>query len=361
MPETDPLLTPFLEAPDEASARACLGRLIVEIAAPIIRRVVQAKTGSTPSGRSGTGGLLEADDIAAEAQAALVRRLLALRQEGGTGVRNFRGYCAAAAQRSWIDQLRLVRPGRARLLHQVRYLLGEARRASGFALWTAADDPTVELGGFSAWQQSGQPLAGDERLHALAEDPAGFVADVIPDVREVAQIGPARLLAVILDRLGGPAPVDDLVEAVGRLWDEAEAGERDPIPAAEDLPSSAPGPDEAAGWRDCLTWLWAQMAQLSLPQRLAFVLHSPVTREWEFQRIATRPEIAAALGIPLPEFELLWPDIPLPDAATAARLSVAAQNVINLRKAARVILGRKLVASGMQAPNFPSSPAESAR
>lgn len=359
MPDLDPLLSPFLEAPDEASARACLGRLVVEVAAPIIRRVVSAKTGALPSARSGTGGLLEAEDIAADAQAALVKRLLALRQEGGgSGVRNFRGYCAAAAQRSWIDQLRLVRPGRARLLHQVRYLLGESRRVSGFALWAAPDDPALELGGFSAWQTAGTPRATDERLRALADDPAAFVADALPDVRDAAQLSPARLLAIVLDRLGGPAPVDDLVDAVGRLWDDAESGARDPLPPLEELPSSTPGPDEAAGWNDCLRWLWEQIPQLSPPQRLAFVLHSPVTREWEHVGIATRAQIAAVLGIPLVEFELLWPDIPLPDAATAARLSVAAQNVINLRKAARIALGRKLVASGMREPIFPSTSGE---
>ncbi|MBS0659039.1 MAG: hypothetical protein JSR82_12430 [Verrucomicrobia bacterium] len=359
MPDLDPLLSPFLDAPDEASARACLGRLVVEVAAPIIRRVVLARTGATPAARSGTGGLLEAEDIAAEAQAALVRRLLALRQEGGgSGVRNFRAYCAAAAQRSWIDQLRLVRPGRARLLHQVRYLLGESRRVSGFALWTAPDDPTVELGGFGAWQEDSHARAPEDRLRALAEDPAAFVSDAVPDVRTVPEFGPARLLAVILDRLGGPAPVDDLVEAVGRLWDEAEGVPRDPPPPLEELPTSAPGPDEAAGWLDCLRWLWAQIPQLSPPQRLAFVLHSPVTREWEYTGVATRTEIAAVLGLPLAELERLWPDIPLPDAVTAARLGVAAQNIINLRKAARLVLGRKLVASGIRGPIFPSTPVE---
>lgn len=350
----DPLLRPFLQAPDDVSAQVALGRLVVEVAAPVIRRVVAARAGSAPTGRRGAGGgLLDPDDIAAEAQAALVKRLLALRQEGGAAPRHFRAYCAAAAQRSWIDQLRLLRPGRARLLHQVRYLLGEARRASGFALWTG-EDVTVELGGFAAWRDAGAAPAPADRLQALAEDPAAFVADALPDLREAPRMNPARLLAIVLDRLGGPAPVDDLVEAMGRLWDEAESGDREPPPAPEDLPSPAAGPDEVAGWRDCLRWLWEQVLTLPRPQRLAFVLHSAVTREWEDSGQVTRPEIAAALELPLAEFERLWPDIPLPDADTAARLATAAQTVINLRKAARIALGRKLVASGMTGPIFPS-------
>jgi hypothetical protein len=59
---------------------------------------------------------------------------------------------------------------------------------------------------------------------------------------------------------------------------------------------------------------------------------------------ASLREIARVLDLDAEELAQLWPELPLDDNRIAERLSVSRQQVINLRKAARARLGRRMAA-----------------
>ena len=359
--ENDRLLQPFLGAPDDAAAQAHLGYLLHEVAAPRVRRIIVRKVG-TPKADTHRGDPLDVEDITANAVGLLLRRLLALRAGEGKPVRDFLAYCGVSAQSAWVDHLRLLRPARARLIHQVRYLLAGEQRDRGFALWIPLDAEDSsncsgdEWCGFKAWHVGLTPPAAPERLRALADDPGAFLEPFLARPEEALRMDPARLLAGIFDRLGGPAPLEAVVDAVGALWDSGDAATRqEPATAPADLPAPLPGPDDAVAWSDYLRWLWEAVRGLGLAQRFAFILHSDVTKEWAWRNVAAPADIAATLELPPAELEALWPDIPLPDAVTAERLGISRQQVINLRKAARIVLGRKFKEMLTAPPVLPPS------
>ena len=61
-------------------------------------------------------------------------------------------------------------------------------------------------------------------------------------------------------------------------------------------------------------------------------------------------EIAAALDMPADEYAALWPDLPLDDTEIARRMGATRQQVINLRKAARARLARRMKDAGEEEP-----------
>jgi hypothetical protein len=59
-------------------------------------------------------------------------------------------------------------------------------------------------------------------------------------------------------------------------------------------------------------------------------------------RVATIREIAEALDMSAEEFAAIWNDLPLSDKTISAMLGVRSQQVINMRKAARARLKRRM-------------------
>lgn len=366
----DPLLRPFLEARDETAADTRLGQLLIQVADPVICRVIGAKfrvrlplaASSVRDARS-----LDAEDTCSEAHGQLARRLHALRHEtlrahgdptgAAAPIEDFRSYAAAVAFSAWSDYLRDKRPARARLLNQVRYLLDGNGRQTGLGLWD--DTQGGRLCGFSAWKGRADVSA---RTAELLRDPAAFVADAVP-LGELRRVNPAKLLAVIFDRLGAPVPIEDLLEAVAELWDVHDEPPPEPPPgedarATGSLGAVSPDPCDEARWAEYLAWLWAAVGGLSGRQKAAFLLNSEVIREFEFAGIASIRTVAGALGLSAEEVAAFWDDLPLSDNAIAAKLNATRQQVINLRKGARIILGRQLAVL-LADPVLPSTPGTS--
>lgn len=355
MHEADRLLRPFLEARDESAADTRLGQLLVEVADPIICRTIGAKFRLHLPLRPAAprdANALDAEDLCSEVQGQLARRLHALREsslgpgldqpDGPAPIQDFKGYVAAVAFSAWNDYLRQKRPARARLLNQIRYLLDGNARHTGLAWW---EIPATgeRLCGFSAWKT--HTRASGEAA-TLLRAPAEFVADAVP-FGELRRINPAKLLAIIFDRLGGPVAIEDLLEAVAELWDvhddaSPDGDMADPALALEQAPTSHPSPYDEARWTEYLSWLWRAVGGLSARQKAAFLLNSEVIKEFEFAGIASIRAVAGALGLNADEVAAFWNDLPLSDNAIADRLSTSRQQVINLRKAARIILGRQL-------------------
>jgi RNA polymerase sigma factor (sigma-70 family) len=98
MRPSDPLLDPFLTTP-EPEASELLGRLLQELAEPIIRKVVHFRLG-------GEARLADARDLLAEIEVRLIERLHALKRQAGEPIADFRGYVAVAAYRACADYFR---------------------------------------------------------------------------------------------------------------------------------------------------------------------------------------------------------------------------------------------------------------
>lgn len=351
----DRLLRPFFEARDETAADTQLGKLLGEIADPIICRVVGAKFRvHLPLRQTAPrdANALDAEDTCSEAHGQLARRLHALRadllargpgqrQDASAPIEDFRAYAATVAFSAWNDYLRQKRPARARLLNQVRYLLEGNTRHGGLALWEIPASGE-RLCGFTAWKDRRQ---ASDRVADLLSDPAEFVVDVVA-CGELRRINPAKLLAIIFDRLGGPIAIEDLLEAVAELWDihDESAQETDfsdrSLP--EEMESTHPTPYDEVRWMEYLGWLWRAVGGLSARQKAAFLLNSEVIKEFEYAGIASIRAVSGALGLNAEEVAAFWDDLPLSDNAIADRLSTSRQQVINLRKGARIILGRQL-------------------
>ena len=362
--EADPSLQKFFDAPDGGTADYQLGKLLTEVADPVIRRVLGGKfrvrlpavsrTAASATNAPRDEATLDAEDTCSEAHGTLAKRLQAVRNEHRLGgdhgassappIADFRGYVASVAFSSWVDYLRRRRPERARLLNRIRYLLEASERHTGLALWANAEGE--RLCGFRAWRDGRKPRAPEARRQALLADPLDFVRDaVFPG--ELRSVNPARLLAVIFDRLDGPVPLPDLLEAVAELWDimDADAAALTPVePAApaEQIASALPTPHDAARWSEYLRWLWSVVGGLPMRQRAAFLLHSDVVKEFEYAGVASIRAVAGALEISPEDFAEFWSELPLSDDAIADRLGATRQQVINLRKAARIVLGRQL-------------------
>jgi hypothetical protein len=97
-----------------------------------------------------------------------------------------------------------------------------------------------------------------------------------------------------------------------------------------------------------LRTLWKEIRELPLLQRRALLLQArdatgeSVTHLLPLAGIATTDEIGRSLEMSDRDFASLWPGLPADDLTLAKQLNVTRQQVINLRRAARARLLRRM-------------------
>jgi hypothetical protein len=176
-----------------------------------------------------------------------------------------------------------------------------------------------------------------------------------------------------------PIRYDDLVRIVCELKRVGEdaaviwTGEDDERSMGEQLPDAGPRPDEVAEWSEFLRRLWAEIEQLPVFQRIAYLLNF-TAGECQLELflvygVVSLRGIGAALQLTADQFERMWPELrltdeerrkaealtsydekfallwrslPLTDLMIAKLLKTERQKVINLRKAAGARLSRRL-------------------
>jgi hypothetical protein len=157
------------------------------------------------------------------------------------------------------------------------------------------------------------------------------------------------LVRDIIDRVGGPVELEDLVNLIASVW------RIDRIPA-EESPISVDGPaasedsafEEALDRKRFAERLWAEIQELPLRQKTALLLNLRDRRGagmlWVFPAIgvASLRAIATCLELSFEEFASLWKRLPIDDQTIAARLGCERQQVINLRMAAKKRLSNRL-------------------
>jgi len=280
-------------------------RLLRE-AAPVIDKVL------AQHGRSGS--LLTPADVDDVRSAIHLRLLEKLRTPGET-IRDYRGYVATLAYNVVHDFLRKRFPERTRLKNRVRHALSNDER---LALWNVAAGPA---GGLEAWN------GRDDVLTHVALDPPGAEG--------------ADALVAMFMAVRQPVLVDGIVDFfdVPRARDSA---------LVEDVTSHAPGVADELEHRDFVRALWEEIRQLRPMQRKALLLNLRYDGELDIlsvlilSEIATLHGIAEVLEMTDDEVSAIWKELPLEDSSIAAMLGITRQQVINLRKAARGRLARRL-------------------
>jgi hypothetical protein len=329
---SDPLLEPFLRAHNESEREKHLVQLMEVQAGPVMQQVLRRKFKGDAEGSG------DFDDVLSVARTELVRRLESLRE--GTSeesIANFRAYASSVAYTAWAEHLRHAYPARSMLLNRLRYLLENRTKQQGFVLW---DGVTGERWCGLEKHRAENPGPAAPKLQRLIVEPTKTAREAMGEI-DFQTIDLATLLTRLFEWLEQPIELRQLIDVMGELRqisDHRQSLEVTILDQSEPRDLS-PSPVEAMKWREYLRWLWEEIARLSRPQRLAFVLHSNVTMELEILGIASIRKIAVVLEIPAEEMAQLWNRIPVDDLAIAELLGQQRQQVINLRRVARDRLG----------------------
>jgi DNA-directed RNA polymerase specialized sigma24 family protein len=332
--DTDRILRPFLDAPDDESARRSLGEILERDASPLAWEVIRGHLRGPAAS--------DLEDVHAGVLLRLAAHLRTLRARGDSEppIRAFASYVAVIAHNACHAFLRERSPQRARLRTRTRYVLTR--------------DPRLAL-----WEGSGREwLCGPAKRRGGAWDPrsAGRLAEMS---RQVAPIAFPDLVPAVLDRLAGPARFDDLVDALAAILgvsDEPASSrprdEGDDSPHPREVADPAPSAEEALHQRTFLARLWSEIRELPPRQRIALLLNlrdadgRGMIGLFPITEIATVSDLAQTLDMPEARLRELWDELPRDDEWIAAWLGVTRRQVINLRKCARERLARRLRRDG---------------
>jgi RNA polymerase sigma factor (sigma-70 family) len=315
----DPALVPLVEAADEAARRSAIERIVVS-ARPLIDRIVAR---SRPS-------LLrdeDADDVVAATNLRLVHRLRGITARSEP-ILSFHDFVAAVAYHAIYDAMRCRFPQRTRLKNRLRYVLTRAPR---LAMWST---PSGSAAGLRDWNRRNVAVA--RACVDKGKAPAAAL-----DSRRAAQA-----VEAILTMVGHPLLFDDLVDLTAELWDVADRSVPERRQPLIDESASA---EQLVASRESLAMLWEEIQALPRAQRAALLLN---VRDDEggngvallvLTGIATFDDVAASVEIPARRLAALWNDLPLDDLRIASILGLTRQQVINLRKAARARLARRML------------------
>jgi len=330
----DPLLTGYLAAASEGAAACELERLLETQVMPIASRILDRRLRHISDRQ-------QADDLRHDIQVQLLERLRVLREDPQHDpIADFAGYVATTTHRTCDAQIRRRFPLRSRLKNRIRYAL---THADAFRL--RCDQSHEWLAGLRKWSSALEPVRSSK------VDTLGFATRAWLSVGgDLERIPLARLLTAIFEWSRAPIELDDLVSACARLMRLAEITFTADADSAtwHTLADPCASVTRRLEDRDYLHHVWKEIRVLPLRQRIALLLNLRddcglcATSLIAATGTATREEIASVLEMPIAELCSLWPTLPLEDAEIAQRLGLSRQQVINLRKSARLRLARRM-------------------
>jgi len=332
-PANDSSLRAFLDAESDASAWHALDTLLTDDLGAMMRDAVARHLARSCQMADAV------DDVMGEVRVKLTQRLWQLRAGHGEPIENIRAYGAVTAERMCYAFLRRQFPERTRLRNRLRYALTRHPRT------------TIDVAPHGAWMcrstvsQIARRSAGGQ---ALRDSPRSFAAD--------HGIDPSSALPALAEALlvacGEPVEFDQFVDAVAGLlgvWDApAVTSSADGTSPLDRMMDPAVLISAQLEQRASLQDVWAELVALPIRQRCALLLNlrdaegGAALHLLPGTALVTHAGIAAALALTEQELADIWKNLPLDDLAIAARLGASRQQVINLRKAARARLARRL-------------------
>lgn len=199
-----------------------------------------------------------------------------------------------------------------------------------------------------------------EVVRSRVHRPAGGAGEA-DDVEAEVLFQLVRRLRHLRDA-GGGTPIADLrgyaavvaYRACANRHHRLPRGSRWAAPAEAGWLEALPDPRESVAAevarRAMVRALWAEIRQLPVRQRAALLLNlrdaagRSALALLPLTRTAAVRDIAAAVELAPLELAALWPRLPLEDLEIAGLLGITRQQVINLRKAARARLARRMQA-----------------
>jgi DNA-directed RNA polymerase specialized sigma24 family protein len=303
--------------PGAAGVEREIERLIAEsqpVIDGILARYTRSRTLVTPE---------DAEDINSTIHLRLVRKLRGVADAQEEAIENFRGYVATLAYNAVNDHLRKRFPEWTRLKARLRYALIHDSR---LAIWPGA---AGLLCGLAAWQG---------REDSISEPPS-MTATIAAAGRHDA----AAALEQMVRAAGGPLLFDDAVDLFAEAWSVVDL-ETTPLDGLSDAPVASTRLEDF----DFARSLWVEIRELRPMQRKALLLNLRYGGETNIVSllvlggIARFDDIAEALEMSGTELASIWRLLPIDDSTLALRFGVTRQQIVNLRKAARDRLNRRL-------------------
>jgi len=339
--ESDPVLLPYLTARNEIEADEHLTRLLNENIEPLVKSIIgyKLRVSFNPSSQQ------EAEDVFSETIVNLLTHLSALRDNQQSAIKNFRSYTAVTTYRACSEYLRRKYPLRHSLKNKLRYFLNHQ---TGFALWE--DDAGELIAGFSRFQKDKLKQATHSEVQNYQDNLNNFERDFLP--KGSAQgCSLNEILSAFFNWSEKPVEIDSLVSIVADLWqikDTQSKNDNDDEATLESIADTKSGFADELDQRSYLSTLWNEIKGMSPKHCAALLLslrdeHSgSVLDLFLFTGIASFKDIANALGKTEGWLAEIWNSLPLEDALIAKHLELERQQVINLRKTARLKLARRM-------------------
>jgi len=319
----DPILSSLLDAPDAPGREHALERLLVEHVQPVVSRVLgRYDEDSLPKD--------DADDLAATINLRIVRRLQ--ENAGEDPIQRFDDYVATVAFNVVYAFLRRRYPERTRLKNRLRYVF--------------THDPR-----FAMWEIDGEIVCGPSSRRGVAPVPLSLTRDAATRPMLDGD-APATAFLSIFEKENGPLRLSDAVRLAAELWSVAEIQRTERF--AEPLEPRTPALELET--RQYTEALWREVRLLREQQRLALLMNLRDANGANgvalllMSGIARFDEIAEAMGMSPDRLSEIWHELPFDDNTIACMLDVTRQQVINLRKAARERLARRMTTFGRSHP-----------
>ena len=328
----DSILQYLLDSQDEAERKRRFDEIILVHTVPLVRGILGERLGFylNPSGKSRSNP--EAEDLYHQIMLKLIQRLSDLQAAPEKyAINDYRRYVSSVASNECNSYLRGRSRARARLKNNLRMLIS---RRKEFKIWKR--DDRTSLCGFAAWEGRSISTASSKRLARLKEAPetftsAGFASE------DPQQVPYTKLIAEILQWLGGPIELEDLVELVA-MFRRVQDQPAESIEAAEEqqgfqLADPTPRTDARLESKEIVRKLWEEIKQLPPNYRIAFCL-GPVGEEnddlWDLlltAEVISLSELAEGLEISLEKLVEIWPRLPMDSKKLAEYLGATRSQV----------------------------------
>lgn len=311
----DRSLAPLLLAADENARTAALETLLTTRVQPLINRILSRyQSFLSPA---------DTEDLASSVALRLVRRLHRAGDLAQRPIADLDGFAAKLTYNVIYDLMRRRYPETAKLRTRLRYLLSHDSR---FGIWESAAGVTCGL----ANDRGAPPVRAtpmEQQTHCLRDMPSR-----------------ADALEALFMALNAGLLLDDLVAICAEAWNIVEQ----PISPVVDTASVSGGVLNGMEARQYLVALWKEIRELRPAQRQALLLNLRDEQSGNalslllISGVAGFDEISNMLGLTPASCASLWNDLPVDDLTIGSMLGVSRQQVINLRKAARQRLMRRL-------------------
>lgn len=258
-----------------------------------------------------------------------------------TGIQNLEAFVRRAVHNRYCDAIRRKRPGWYNLKLELLDMFSGKLNVGGLAIWTC-EGSFDRLCGYQRWE--GRSSSGSAKCREIFDEPRSFAVRTL-DNRDPAEVPTTELVCRILDWVGGPVPIDDLVSSIAALTDvrDAEPLSIDAQPEGDEEAASPvdwlvdPDVDVEnqvvqAGWLEhVLNWFWKEFLLLAPKQRKAIMLGMSSEQVMTILSLIGLSAVAEALETPADRFAGLVGRLPLPDVITGEEIGIPARSVPSVR------------------------------